>query len=123
MIDLTIEEIGEPPTRFAFVSVGSEGRGEQTLVTDQDNAIIFEDVDEQTSESVQTYFNQFGTMVCTWLDEVGYRFCKGEIMAMNPTWCQPLFAVEVLFHRLDQRVDSGRPDGGLDLFRFSLPLR
>ena len=90
LIDLTIEEIGEPPTRFAFVSVGSEGRGEQTLVTDQDNAIIFEDVDEQTSASVQAYFNEFGTMVCTWLDEVGYRFCTGEIMAMNPTWCQPL---------------------------------
>jgi PAS domain S-box-containing protein len=89
LIDLAIEEIGEPPTRFAFVSVGSEGRGEQTLVTDQDNAIIFEDVDEQASESVQAYFNRFGSMVCSWLDEVGYRFCSGEIMAMNPAWCQP----------------------------------
>jgi PAS domain S-box-containing protein len=90
LIDLAIERIGEPPARFAFVSLGSEGREEQTLVTDQDNAIIFEDVPEEASSSVHDYFNRFGTMVCTWLDEAGYDFCKGDVMAMNPQWCQPI---------------------------------
>jgi CBS domain-containing protein len=90
LIDLAIEEIGEPPVRFAFISVGSEGRGEQTLVTDQDNAIIFEDIDELESEAVHDYFITFGTMICTWLDEVGYQFCQGKIMAMTPKWCQPI---------------------------------
>lgn len=90
LIDLAIEEIGEPPVRFAFISVGSEGRGEQTLVTDQDNAIIFEDVDELESEAVHDYFLTLGTMICTWLDEVGYQFCQGKIMAMTPKWCQPI---------------------------------
>ncbi len=91
LIDFAIEELGEPPCSFAFISLGSEGRGEQTLVTDQDNAIIFEDVAEENLEAVKAYFNSFGTKVCTWLDKSGYDFCKGNVMAMNPQWCQPLF--------------------------------
>ncbi|NNF45680.1 MAG: CBS domain-containing protein, partial [Desulfofustis sp.] len=90
LVDMAIEKIGEPPVRFAFISVGSEGRGEQTLVTDQDNAVIFEDVDESMAGQVHDYFHRFATMICTWLDEVGYQFCKGEIMAMTPKWCQPI---------------------------------
>ncbi len=90
LVDMAIEEIGEPPVRFAFISVGSEGRGEQTLVTDQDNAIIFEDVDESMAAEVHDYFHRFATIICTWLDEVGYQFCKGGIMAMTPKWCQPI---------------------------------
>ena len=90
LIDMAIEKTGEPPIRFAFISVGSEGRGEQTLVTDQDNAIMFEDVGEQRSEQAREYFQELATTVCTWLDEVGYQFCKGGIMAMTPTWCQPI---------------------------------
>ncbi len=90
LLDLAIVELGEPPLPFAFVSVGSEGRGEQTLVTDQDNAIIFADVAEERLSGAHEYFQRLGTMVCTWLDQVGYRFCAGNVMAMNPSWCQPL---------------------------------
>ncbi len=90
VIDFTIEEMGVPPKSFAFISLGSEGRGEQTLVTDQDNAIIFEDVGEDELEAVEEYFQAFGTKVCTWLDMAGYDFCKGNVMAMNPEWCKPI---------------------------------
>ncbi|MEJ2133766.1 MAG: DUF294 nucleotidyltransferase-like domain-containing protein [Desulfofustis sp.] len=90
LVDMAIEEIGEAPVRFAFISVGSEGRGEQTLVTDQDNAIIFEDIEESMAEQVDDYFHRFATLICTRLDEVGYQFCKGGIMAMTPKWCQPI---------------------------------
>ncbi len=90
LIDFAIEQIGEPPVRFIFISLGSEGRGEQTLVTDQDNAVIYEDVEEDRSQSVHAYFLQFGETVCTWLDDVGYAFCNGKVMAMNPKWCQPI---------------------------------
>ncbi len=43
LIEFAIAELGPPPVRFAFLVFGSEGRQEQTLTTDQDNAIIFED--------------------------------------------------------------------------------
>ncbi|RAM02166.1 signal transduction protein, partial [Desulfobacter hydrogenophilus] len=90
LIKFAIEEIGQPPVKFAFMVMGSEGRKEQTLKTDQDNAIIFEDVNEQKLESVNAYFLKLGEHVCNMLDKTGYDFCKGNIMAKNPEWCQPV---------------------------------
>ena len=90
LIEFALAQTGEPPVRFAFISLGSEGRGEQTLVTDQDNALIFEDVGDDISASIHAYFHQFSETVCTWLDQVGYAFCNGKVMAMNPKWCQPI---------------------------------
>lgn len=99
LIDFAITEIGEPPCGFAFLTLGSEGREEQTLATDQDNAIIIEDVDEDRREEVIAYFLRLSDLVCTWLDQVGYNFCKGEVMAMNPKWCQPLSVWKNYFSR------------------------
>jgi PAS domain S-box-containing protein len=45
VVGFAIEELGLAPCRFAFMVMGSEGRGEQTLATDQDNAIVYEDVE------------------------------------------------------------------------------
>ncbi len=89
IIEFAIEKEGDPPCAFAFMVMGSEGRKEQTLKTDQDNAIIFED-GEGTTGKRQEYFLKLGETICTWLDKVGYDFCKGDIMAKNPRWCQPL---------------------------------
>ncbi|MCG8336718.1 MAG: DUF294 nucleotidyltransferase-like domain-containing protein [Proteobacteria bacterium] len=90
MINFTLQELGPPPAKFAFMILGSEGRREQTLKTDQDNAIIFEDVPEESLKKVSEYFLTFGDKVCDYLDKAGYDFCKGEIMAKNPKWCQPV---------------------------------
>lgn len=92
LIGFAIEELGPPPARFVFMILGSEGRKEQTLKTDQDNAIIFEDVPGSSEKEVREYFLKFGEKVCTWLDQAGYAFCEGGIMAKNPKWCQPLEA-------------------------------
>ena len=84
-------ELGPSPVPFAFVTLGSEGRKEQTLKTDQDNAIIFKDPDDgQPIKHLQTYFLKLGEKVCTWLDRSGFDFCQGGIMAKNSKWCQPL---------------------------------
>ena len=90
LIEFTLEELGPPPAKFVFMILGSEGRNEQTLKTDQDNAIIFEDVPESEQETAMAYFLAFGEKVCGLLDEAGYVFCTGNIMAKNPKWCQPL---------------------------------
>jgi len=90
LIDLACEEIGNPPVDFAFIALGSEGRMEQTLATDQDNAIIFGDASDIDPGIVQTWFNKLGEIVCNNLNTIGYRFCKGRIMAKNPMWCKPL---------------------------------
>ena len=98
LIQFALNEMGPPPARFAFMILGSEGRREQTFKTDQDNAIVFEDVDQKAEVGAKEYFLRFGEKVCTWLNQAGYAFCEGGIMAQNPRWCQPLAAWKKDFH-------------------------
>jgi CBS domain-containing protein len=95
--DLAIEELGPPPAPYAFITLGSVGRSEQTLATDQDNAIIFADVPKENEETVRNYFLLMGTLICRQLDAIGYDFCKGKIMAQNPKFCQPLRTWKMYF--------------------------
>ena len=90
LICLAVDELGPVPAKFAFMALGSEGREEQTLKTDQDNAIIYEDLPPERTQKAAEYFLQLGEKVCTWLDRAGYEFCKGDVMAKNPKFCQPL---------------------------------
>jgi len=62
------------------------------IISVPDNAIIYEDVEEDKKEETEAYFLSLGEKVCKDLDQAGYRLCEGEIMAMNPKWCQPLSA-------------------------------
>lgn len=82
-IELTQRTLGPPPAPFAFVVVGSQGRREQTLYTDQDNILIH--VGTEGTE-VQAYFSALAERVCTLLTQAGYRECKGQLMASNPAW-------------------------------------
>lgn len=90
VLTLCIEEAGKPPCRFAFINTGSAGRKEQTLSTDQDNAIIFEDCEGELLETAYGYFTSLGEKVNNMLAAAGYELCLGGNMAGNPKWCQPL---------------------------------
>ncbi|MBN2207483.1 MAG: cache domain-containing protein [Candidatus Aminicenantes bacterium] len=90
LLELGIAGLGPLPARFAFVALGSQGREEQTLATDQDHAILFEDVPPEAVAGVQAYFLKLGAFVSDGLALAGYPLCPGEIMAGNPRWCQPL---------------------------------
>lgn len=97
VVGLAIDEIGNPPVNFAFVCMGSEGRREETLLTDQDNAIIYENISVEKEDVTRIYFDKLGTRVCNALNEIGYSFCKGNVMAKNPKWCQPISVWEQYF--------------------------
>lgn len=97
IIELTIAETGQPPVSFAFLCLGSEGRQEETLFTDQDNAIVYEDVPGEKESIINGYFISLGNRVCNSLNAIGYSFCKGNIMAKNPKWCKPLSVWENYF--------------------------
>lgn len=90
VIERVISEIGEPPAKFVFMSLGSEGRMEQTLKTDQDNAIIYEDKANEFREKTRKYFLHFATLVSEYLNEIGFSFCTGGLMAKNPKWTHSL---------------------------------
>jgi len=94
---LAEEELGPAPAPFAFIVLGSGGREEQTLVTDQDNAIIFDPPAGTDPAAAHAYFTAVGERVCDWLDRTGYPLCKGGMMAKNPRWCAPLAAWKEYF--------------------------
>ncbi len=90
-IELAIEKIGTPPpAQFAWINVGSQGRKEQLLLTDQDNAIVFEDVTEEKYNTVKEYFLELAEIATKSLNKVGYNFCPDKMMASNPLWCKSI---------------------------------
>jgi CBS domain-containing protein len=90
-IELSIMKMGvQPPAEFAWLNIGSQGRKEQLLLTDQDNALVFEDVTEESYDAVKKYFIQLADNVTQILNVVGYEFCPAEMMASNPLWCKSL---------------------------------
>lgn len=90
VIERVLEAHGPAPARFAFMVLGSEGRQEQTLVTDQDNAIIYEDKANEQRELVRSYFLRFATAVSDELNHIGLHYCTGGFMAKNPKWTHSL---------------------------------
>ncbi|WP_242917624.1 DUF294 nucleotidyltransferase-like domain-containing protein [Pontibacter liquoris] len=90
VIETTLNEMGTPPAKFAFIVLGSEGRQEQTLKTDQDNAIIYEDKANEQRELVRAYFLRFAELVSERLDTIGFSYCTGGYMAKNTKWTHSL---------------------------------
>lgn len=90
VIENVIRQIGKPPAKFVFMVTGSEGRKEQTLSTDQDNGIIYEDKANEQRETVREYFLDFAKRVSDDLNTIGFVYCKGEFMASNPKWTHSL---------------------------------
>ena len=88
IIETAVLDSGPPPVRFAFIAPGSLGRLEQTLSSDQDNAIIFEQPDDNTDiEEIREYFTGLGEIISDELNKAGFPYCSGGIMAKNPKWC------------------------------------
>jgi len=79
-----------PPVKFAWLAMGSQGRSEQLLQTDQDNAIVYEDVAEELEPKTKKYFIEMASKITKGLFEIGYEYCPAEMMASNPNWCLSL---------------------------------
>ncbi|OCX64488.1 histidine kinase [Thioclava sp. SK-1] len=80
-------ELGAPPVPWLWLACGSQGRQDQTGVSDQDNCMI---VDDAATPEDMIYFQQFAQIVSEGLNACGYVYCPGDMMASNPRWCQPL---------------------------------
>ena len=89
--------------RWCWLALGSEGRMEQTLATDQDNALVFAAADDAQREALRA----FALRVNHLLDACGFPLCKGGIMASNPKWCLSLAEWQQQF---TQWIDHGSPD-------------
>jgi len=100
LLKLAEAELGAAPVPFLWLACGSQGRQEQTGVSDQDNCLI---LDDSVTEEDMTYFLALAKFVSDGLHTAGYYFCPGEMMATNPRWCQPRRVWERYFRRwIDQ---------------------
>lgn len=83
-----LEESGRlPPVKFTWVAIGSLGRQEQIIRTDQDHAIIFEQVPRDEYNSVKQYFLDLADHVVDIMVMSGFARCPANMMANNPKWC------------------------------------
>lgn len=82
---------GAPPTDYCWITMGSEGRKEQTLSTDQDNGIIYPDIDDEAHHAeVDDYFATLAEKIVAGLEACGFPRCKGNVMATNSKWRKSL---------------------------------
>jgi CBS domain-containing protein len=93
--------------RCCWILMGSEGRSEQTLATDQDNGIVFAVPSGRSTESVRAALLPVAERINRALDRAGYRWCRGEIMACNPRWT---LSLDEWRHRFESWIDSGSPE-------------
>ena len=87
LLQLAEEKLGPPPVPYVWMAGGSQGRQEQTAISDQDNCLILDDT--YVEETHGAYFKALAEFVCDGLNDVGYVFCPGDMMAKTAEWRQP----------------------------------
>lgn len=87
LLELKAAQHGVDLSRLCWLALGSEGRSEQTIATDQDNALILPDA---ITPAQRQQVLGFARDVNEALDACGYPLCKGGVMAGNPACCLTL---------------------------------
>ncbi len=100
LLTLSEAELGPSPCAYAWLSLGSHGRGEQVLSSDQDSALAFAD----GATGAVEYFPELAGLVVAGLARAGLPLCTGGYMATN--WCRPVGEFRAMFH---DWVDSPEP--------------
>ncbi len=103
-------ELGTPPCKYSIMVIGSEGRREQSLTTDQDNAFIFEDNSEK-----REYFERFSGKYINSLTEVGFPPCPGNVMVNNPYWRRTKLE---WFNEITKWMENPKPENILNISIF-----
>ena len=89
---------------FAWIALGSEGRSEQTIATDQDNALVYSG---HASQTIKDTYLAFARDVNNALNDCGYPLCKGNIMASNPNLC---LSEQEWVKKFDDWIYRGSPE-------------
>ena len=87
VLEITLEAHDVADLDWCWLALGSEGRGEQTLATDQDNALVFQPSDATAVEDERRRLMAFALAVNEALAKLGFPLCTGGVMAANPAMC------------------------------------
>ncbi|SCA56914.1 Cyclic nucleotide-binding protein [Candidatus Terasakiella magnetica] len=105
LLQMAEEKLGKAPVPFAWIVVGSEARHEQTALSDQDNGLILDDSYDEATHG--DYFRELAKFVSDGLNECGYVYCPGDVMATNDKWRQPLSGWKNYFSKW---IDAPEPE-------------
>lgn len=103
LLTLGEQKLGPAPVPYLWLACGSQGRREQTGVSDQDNCLILHD--SFIAADHDTYFKDLAQFVSDGLDEAGYFYCPGDMMATNDRWRQPVAVWRSYFQKWVSRPD------------------
>ena len=104
LVQITAQRHGLDLARACWLAFGSEGRGEQTVATDQDNGLVFDSDDPERDRPAWLALAQ---EVNQGLDACGYPLCKGQVMAGNPALC---LNVAEWLQRFGHWIEHGAPE-------------
>ncbi|MFE8073077.1 DUF294 nucleotidyltransferase-like domain-containing protein [Marinobacteraceae bacterium S3BR75-40.1] len=97
----------DPGCDFTWLAFGSEGRQEQTLLTDQDNGLLFVPPAGTSADDTRARLLPFARQVNQDLARCGFKLCSGNVMAGNPELC---LTAEEWKARFAGFVDDASPD-------------
>lgn len=103
LIQLAEEKLGPAPVPYLWLACGSQGRREQTGVSDQDNCLMLDEAFDPDKHDA--YFKAFSQFVSDGLDEAGYFYCPGDMMATNERWRQPVSVWRSYFRKWVHKPD------------------
>jgi len=95
LIGLAEQHLGPPPLRYRWLALGSHGRREQVLSSDQDHTLAYQQPAPEAASAAQDYFLSLAGLVVPALARAGMPLCPGGYMAT--TWCQPIGVLEQMF--------------------------
>ncbi|MCB0636880.1 MAG: CBS domain-containing protein [Lewinella sp.] len=96
----------DPGLSFCWLALGSEGREEQLLRTDQDNALVFDNPPDGQYDVAKAYYLELADRITKRLNEVGFEFCPADMMGSNPEWCLSLAEWK---HQFTKWIDTPTP--------------
>jgi CBS domain-containing protein len=105
-IEMATNELGQAPVGFCWLSLGSAGREEQIIRTDQDNALVYEDNEAIGDDFLKTYFLEFAQKVNGYLADCGFEYDPAGIMAGNHRWCNKVSEWSQLFGKWIKTPDE-----------------
>ncbi|HEX2136268.1 MAG TPA: DUF294 nucleotidyltransferase-like domain-containing protein [Microvirga sp.] len=105
-------EMVAPPSirqNGCLLLMGSEGRGEQTIRTDQDNALLL--AEDVPAEELDAFRRDFSGSLAAF----GFPACPGNVMVSNPVWSQPL---EGFIRQLRTWIQNRDPEAAMNIAIF-----
>src|SRR5690606_14955293 len=88
-------QLGAAPVPYLWLACGSQGRQEQSGLSDQDNCLF---LDASVTALVTPHFAELAARVCVGLNASGDVSRPGDMMATNPRWRQPVRGGLKFFH-------------------------